>query len=90
MRLTFLLSIPSNKIVNFCVDEEKESRRQDLMPKAYIRSGSIYGMKRDFLIRKNRRYGGKNSRPYILESNKVINIDNDLDFLVAKEILKNE
>ena len=47
-------------------------------------------MKRDFLIKKNSRYGGKNSRPYILNSKRTINIDNDLDFLVAKEILKNE
>ena len=82
--------IVNDKIVDFCLKEKKESRRQDLKPEAYIRSGSIYGMKRDFLIRKNRRYGGKNSRPYILESKKAINIDNDLDFLVAKEILKNE
>ena len=82
--------IVNDKIVDFCLKEKKESRRQDLKPDAYIRSGSIYGMKRDFLIKKNSRYGGKNSRPYILNSKRTINIDNDLDFLVAKEILKNE
>ena len=47
--------IVNDKIVDFCLKEKKESRRQDLKPDAYIRSGSIYGMKRDFLIKKNRR-----------------------------------
>ena len=81
--------IVNDKIVDFCLKEKNESRRQDLKPLAYIRSGSIYGMKRDFLIKKKRRYGGKNSRPYILDSKRAINIDNEYDFLVAKEILKN-
>ena len=29
-------------------------RRQDLKPLAYIRSGSIYCMRRDFIIEKNK------------------------------------
>jgi len=66
--------IVNDKIVDFCLNEKKESRRQDLKPDAYIRSGSIYGMKRDYLIKKNRRYGGNNSRPYVLDSKKAINI----------------
>ena len=47
-------------------------------------------MKRDFLVKKNKRYGGKNSRPYILDPKRSINIDSYIDFLVAKIILKNE
>ena len=35
-------------IKDFCVDEPNEARRQDLKPKAYIRSGSIYCMRRDY------------------------------------------
>ncbi len=81
--------IVNDKIVDFCLPEKAESRRQDLKPNAYIRSGSIYAMKRDFLIKKNLRYGGKNSRPFILDSKKAINIDTNLDFLTAKIILKN-
>ena len=80
--------IVNDKIVDFCLNEKKESRRQDLKPDAYIRSGSIYGMKRDYLIKKNRRYGGNNSRPYVLDSKKAINIDSNIDFVIAKEILK--
>ena len=82
--------IVNDKIVDFCIAEKTESRRQDLKPNAYIRSGSIYAMKRDFLIKKNLRYGGKNSRPFILDSKRTINIDTNLDFLTASIILKND
>lgn len=80
--------IIDDKIVNFCVEEEKESRRQDLMPKAYIRSGSIYALKRDHLMLENSRYGSKNSRPYILPIDRAINIDSEIDFLLAKKMIK--
>ena len=80
--------IIDDKIVNFCVDEEKESRRQDLMPKAYIRSGSIYALKRDHLMLENSRYGSKNSRPYILPVDRAINIDSKIDFFLAKKLIK--
>ena len=80
--------IINDRIVDFCLTEKKESRRQDLKPKAYIRSGSIYAIKRDFLMKKNARYGSKNSRPYILPQERALNIDTKTDLLLAKEILK--
>lgn len=52
-----------DKIVDFFIKEKPESRRQDLRPKAYVRSGSIYVLKRNYLMYKSRRYGSKNSRP---------------------------
>jgi len=80
--------IIKGKIRDFCVKEINESRRQDLRPKAYIRSGSIYALKRDYLMKKNRRYGGNNSFAYILPNSRVINIDDKFDFLIAKNLLK--
>ena len=79
--------IVNDKIVDFCVDEDREARRQDLKPKAYIRSGSIYALKRDHLMKENSRYGSKNSRPYILPAHKAINLDGDLDFLLAEQMM---
>ena len=76
--------IVNDKIVDFSFKEIAESRRQDLKPFAYIRSGSIYGLKRDYLINKKRRYGSNNSRPYILPDKRIVNIDNEDDFLIAK------
>jgi len=81
--------IIDDKIVDFCVSEIPESRRQDLTPKAYIRSGSIYALRRDFLMIEGKRYGSSNSRPYILPAERAVNIDTELDFLMA-EILINK
>lgn len=79
--------IVDDKIVDFCLPEIPESRRQDLKPDAYIRSGSIYALKRDYLMVEGRRYGSENSRPYILDPKKAVNVDTELDFLVAEKIL---
>ena len=79
--------IVNDKIVDFCIEEPNEARRQDLKPLAYIRSGSIYCMRRDFIIEKNKRYGGSDSRPYILPPDRAINIDTMNDFLLAELIL---
>ena len=82
-----LKKIINDKIVDF-MKEKKESRRQDLKPFAYVRSGSIYAIQRDHLMKKNRRYGSKNSRPFVLPQERVMNIDTKIDFLTAEAILK--
>ena len=55
--------IVEDRIVDFCLSEPLDSRRQDLKPNAYIRSGAIYALKRDELMIRNNRYGTKESRP---------------------------
>tara|TARA_B100001750_G_C15500500_1_gene596870 strand:+ start:905 stop:1600 length:696 start_codon:yes stop_codon:yes gene_type:complete len=76
--------IVDDKIVDFAVKEPNEARRQDLQPTAYIRSGSIYCMKRDYLMTSGKRYGGDNSRPYILPAERAVNVDTEIDFMVAE------
>ena len=79
--------ILDGKIVDFCVKEIPETRRQDLTPKAYIRSGSIYVMSRDMLLNKGLRYGVEDSFAYILPSNRVVNIDEEIDLKYANYML---
>ena len=79
--------IENDFLVDFCVPEIPESRRQDLNPPAYIRSGSIYAVNRNFLITSGNRYDNFNTRPYILDSRNVINIDEEIDFLVAEKMI---
>ena len=71
-------------------NEVLESLRQDLTPPAYIRSGSVYAMRRHVLIDEiNRR--GKVSLPYVIPDERVCNIDEpkDLkDFLGDNEVIK--
>lgn len=78
--------IVKKKLVDFNFKEPLEARRQDLKPHAFIRSGSIYGMSRKFLIKKLRYKSGV-SVPYILDPKKALNIDEPEDLLLAKTIL---
>ena len=79
--------IVNDKIVNFILKEIPETRRQDLKPDAFIRSGSIYALKRKHLMIEKLRYGSKNSRPYILPENRAINIDTGADLYAAEKII---
>ena len=79
--------IVNGKIKDFCLKEISETHRQQLKPKAYFRSGSIYSMRRDMLL-KGIRYGTKNSIAYILPKERVINIDEKIDFEFAKFLIE--
>lgn len=79
--------IVDDRIVDFCLPETPETRRQDLQPHAYIRSGSIYALRRDHLMVEGRRYGSVESRPYILPEERAVNVDTELDFLIAEHLL---
>ena len=79
--------IINDKITDFCIPEIPESRRQDLKPEAYIRSGSIYALKRDYLMFEGKRYGSDNSRPYVLPQERAVNIDTEIDFMIAELML---
>ncbi len=79
--------IVEDRIEDFCVTEKIESRRQDLRPEAYVRSGAIYALRRNHLMVDGRRYGSTESRPYILPPERSLNIDCEVDFLVAENLL---
>lgn len=80
--------IMHDKIVDFCLPETPEMRRQDLTPPAYIRSGSIYAIQRDHLMIDGRRFGSENSRPYILPLERAVNVDTEIDFLIAERLIE--
>jgi CMP-N,N'-diacetyllegionaminic acid synthase len=80
--------IEDDRIVDFCLPEVPEMRRQDLKPDAYIRSGSIYALRRDELMINNRRFGSTESRPYTLPPERAVNVDTEIDFLVAESLIK--
>jgi len=80
--------IVNDRLVDYCLPEIPETRRQDLKPDAYIRNGSIYAVKRDLLMEHNSRYGTANSRPYIFAEEKTVNVDGPIDFLIAEILIK--
>ena len=62
--------------------------RQDFKPKAYIRNGSIYAVKRDIIVNKLSKWG-KKIVPYIMPDERSINIDEPIDLTYCKYRLKN-
>lgn len=82
--------IENGFLVDFCVPEPLESRRQDLVPEAYIRCGSIYMMSRDELMIFGRRHGSSKTLPYVMPDNRVVNIDTELDWTVAEVLLRKD
>ena len=79
--------IENGYIRDFCVEEELESRRQDLKPEAYIRNGNIYALRRDLLMTQNSRYGTNFCVPYYKENIPSANIDEPSDFYKAESLL---
>ena len=67
--------------------EVPESRRQDLVPPAYVRNGSIYAMTCSSLLKTRQRLG-EDTRAYIMPEERSINIDELIDLAVAKELLR--
>ena len=80
--------IIKGKLYDFAVKEKLESRRQDLKPSAFVRSGSIYAMSRRYVMNEKRYFSGK-SLAYILPLERTINIDDKNDLIIAKYKLKN-
>ena len=68
--------------------EVPESRRQDLSPTAYIRSGSIYVTSCDFLRQQKSRYSEDDTLAYVIPNERVINIDDPIDLEIARQKLK--
>jgi CMP-N,N'-diacetyllegionaminic acid synthase len=67
--------------------ENPSGRRQDCTPPAYLRNGSIYAFKREAVMGKaGRIFGHHFSLPYVMSAEKSVNLDTELDFLVAQVI----
>ena len=85
-----LKRITNNKVSDFCKEypeSDKGSRRQDFEP-SYIRNGAIYAMTRNCIINYKSR-NGKKIFPFIMSSEKSINIDEKFDLEVAKMLIEN-
>lgn len=78
--------IEDRYLVPFCMEEKEGTRRQDYYPPAYMRNGAIYLTRRSTLI-DDRSIWGKRIAPYVMPPDRSVNIDSELDVLVAEAIL---
>lgn len=80
--------LDNGRIRNF-YPEPESGRRQDLKPTAYVRNGTIYGLRRAALFGEiGRVFGHADSRAFVMASEKGINIDTELDFAIAEALVR--
>ena len=78
--------IVNERLIDYA-EEEMENMPKELLPPVYIRSGAIYAVKRDILVNK-RSFKGDDCRPYVVPEERSINIDSEMDFLLAEAVMR--
>tara|TARA_B100000287_G_C20659754_1_gene789783 strand:- start:813 stop:1526 length:714 start_codon:yes stop_codon:yes gene_type:complete len=78
-----------NKLVNFIDQGFEDMRSRQELPKVYIRSGTIYLSKRE-LILNNNSFVGENCIAYTIPNERSVNIDTELDLMLAKTLFKSK
>lgn len=78
--------LEGDKVIPYCIPEEEGTRRQDL-PVAYRRSGAVYAMRRDLIMKDNKLYGDF-IVGHIVPKERSIDIDYPIDWVQAEYILK--
>lgn len=67
--------------------ETREGMRRQDLPKYYLREGSIY-LTRVQVLREQKSFKGKDCRAWIIEPQRAVNIDEEVDFLLAEALLR--
>ena len=75
-----------DKVLPYCFPEPEGTRRQDFPP-AYRRSGAVYAMKRDLLMKDNRLYGD-NIVGHIVPADRSVDIDTPFEWFRAEWMLE--
>lgn len=78
--------LEGNRVVAYSVPEIEGIRRQDL-PTAYRRSGAVYVMRRDLIMKDDRLYGD-HIVGYVVPNERSIDIDYPFDWIEAEYKLK--
>jgi CMP-N-acetylneuraminic acid synthetase len=78
--------IVADRLVDFWPEPES-GLRQDLHPKAYIRNGSIYVFWTELLQYGIYFIGPEDIRPWVMPEERSVNIDTELDWMLAEALL---
>ncbi len=78
--------IVDDRLVDY-TKEGVENMPKELLPPVYIRNGAIYAVKRDVLVEKHS-FKGEDCRPYPMPEGRSVNIDSQMDFLLAEALMK--
>ncbi len=83
----FTKKIEDGVLVPFVMPEPEGTRRQDAKPPAYCRNGAIYVFRTESTTRRGRLYGDK-VLPWLMPDERSVNIDREVDFLVAESLIE--
>jgi CMP-N,N'-diacetyllegionaminic acid synthase len=67
--------------------EEVEGMPRQMLPRLYLRAGSVY-LTRTSVLMKTNRISGDDCRAWIVPPERAVNIDTEFDFVVAEALLK--
>ena len=76
-----------DRLIDFAWPEPPAGLRQELQPDAFIRNGSLYVVLRDAVMDGVLFQGSDNLRPWYMPMERGVNIDTELDFLLAEAML---
>lgn len=79
--------LEGDRVLPYVIPEVEGTRRQDL-PVAYKRSGAVYTMRRDLIVKENKLYG-EHIVAHIVPKERSIDIDYPWDWIQAEYILNN-
>jgi CMP-N,N'-diacetyllegionaminic acid synthase len=84
----FMKRIQEDQLLPFSEEltEKEGTRRQDAQPPAYVRNGAIYLTRREVLMEMNSIWG-RIIRPYVMPSERSVNVDSELDLKLAELML---
>lgn len=69
------------------LDVPPQITRRQQFPEIYLRNGAIYATRRDVLV-EQRSFYGRDTRAYVMPSERSINIDRETDLIFAEALLQ--
>jgi CMP-N,N'-diacetyllegionaminic acid synthase len=79
--------IGGNKLINYIDQGFEDMRPRQSLPKVYLRSGAIYLATRE-LVMSGHSFVGDNCQAYEMPNERAVNIDTQIDFLLADLLIK--
>jgi len=83
-----MMKIVNDRLIDIA-EEPVEGTPRQLLPKVYLRSGSVYLVKRD-IIMNQKSFKGNDCRPWIIPKESAVNIDEPIDLALAEIMMKNK
>ncbi len=81
--------LEDGRLINFIDQGFEDTRPRQQLPPVYLRSGDLYIARRDLIMEQNKLVG-TDTRAYIMNPDRSVNIDTQADLLRATYLLKEQ